>query len=1095
MDLSKYLPNYPEFDVRNSRETLSILGKRDDISPYLSISRKNEFYETKLESEEKRPERPGEWTKHQIFMSRFISGYTPYSNILLMHEPGTGKTCTSVAVIESIRKYCKDINGALVLMTGDALIQNYKNEIVNVCTSGTYLPKNYSKLNKRQRQIRIKKNLDVFYEFQTYDKFSSLLQDEWNVEFVKNTYSNKVIVLDEVHNLRQHDPNLKYQWSELKKKPNLSIDEKQIFDILNPKYSSEKPELVKIPSQSLNFIYSLLSLKRYTNIYQFLHIVTNCKILLLSGTPMRDQPDEIVDIMNLILPETLRLTAETYFNNHVLIPEQIGLFKEALKGRVSYLKAMKSNVRKEYQRNAEFPIDLSNLTLYGLKMSAFQTKVYSMAKQVDLERQGIYSFSRQANLFVLDNETYGREAYQHVIQGYDLRHLLTENTSQLAGKAKTDKMISNLYQYSCKYAECIKKIFEFPDQSHFVYTEFVRGSGANIFKKILDLFSFEQAKIFVRDDVQPAYVDDDDDDDDEGEEKKDENDEIDVILSRMKERKRYAILTGDTSKEISLLTKVFSHNDNKDGKYIQIVIGSSIVSEGFTLKNVQNVHILTPDWNFSTLDQVIARSHRLFSHDALTASYPDRDIYVKIYLYCAVPDNCGADLNECSIDYRMFSGSQQKDRNIKAVERVLKEVSVDCYLNKERNQSRFPAIENRTRECEYQECEYQCDGIPLNVTFGGDDGISNRLKNQFSIDYSTYNLYYDEKEISKITNDIITLFSKQTKIRLVDVLQKIKHNELSILKAIYQMIIMNTVIIDRLGNYCFLRSEHDYLYLTYKADHKSVFFDQYYIEHFPLYEFKEVSYFKEYVRRMIEEFKSTNDVKKLLPEIQEMVLEQCFEDEKGDEKDRIKTLFSGRFDILDDQTIVSRVLERIRCKPRDGVWQYCVHDEHKKIENFIVPNQWDIVGQIRDDEFFIFYPSLYAKAKDRRQRPTGLKCGTGSLQKQGLVQLFVTLCIPMDDLDHGEVYTESSPEIEERSRQVLENYGTRRDKQPGDKEGCFRMIQELYNKDHKQGNESNINDHIRYLYWKKMKGDVFCEKLKEWLSRKNLLFDENGKHI
>lgn len=1103
MDLSKYLPNYPDFDDRHASETLTILSEHGDVLPYLSISRKNEFYETKLQSEERKPEHPGEWMKHQIFMSRFISGHTPYSRMLLMHEPGTGKTCTSVAVIETIRKNCKDINGALVLMTGDALIQNYKNEIVYVCTDGTYRPKHYNRLNKRQRQIRIKKNLDVFYEFQTYDKFSSLLQDDWNDEYVKKTYSNKVIVLDEVHNLRQHDPNLKYHWSELKKKSNLSSDEMRIFEILNPKYSSDKPETVKIPPEQLNLIYSLLSLKRYTNIYKFLHLVTNCKILLLSGTPMRDQPDEIVDIMNLILPSSERLIAETYFNSHTLIPENIPRLKTALKGRVSYLKAMKSSVRKEYQRNPSYPIDLTSLVLYGLKMSPFQTEVYNMAKQVDTERQGIYSFSRQANLFVLGNKTYGRDAYQQVMQGYDLNSLLTKDTSKLSGPAKLTKMVDNLYKYSCKYAECIKKILEFPHQTHFVYTEFVKGSGAIIFKKILDLFSFQQAEIYVRDDIQPAYVDDDDDEEDEGDEKKEQGEEIDMIIKRMAAKKRYAILTGDTSSQISLLTKVFNHDSNKEGNYIQVVIGSSIVSEGFTLKNVQNVHILTPDWNFSILDQVIARAHRLFSHNALLTSYPESDIHVKIYLYCAVPDNCGDDLADCSIDYRMFSGSQLKDRNIKAVERVLKEVSVDCYINKDRNQSKFPEIENYTRECEYQDCNYQCDGIPVNAVIG--DIVEDIQENRFSLDYSTYNLYYDEKEITAITQEIVDIFSRHTKMRLSELLQKITgKNELSILKSIYQMIIMNTVIIDRLGNHCFLRSEHDYIYLTYKADRKSVLFDQYYIDHFPLqrFEFKESFYFREYVAQMIENFKKTNDIKQLLPEIQEIVLEQCFEGEEDAEKERIKNLFTGYFNVLEDRTIVSMILEKIRCKPYGGQWQYCDHSNHQTLD-FISSNQsvWDIVGQIREnDDFYIFYPSVYLQAVDRRTKPSGLKCGTGDLQKNGLVQLFVKLRIPIHETDRGDVYTELTEGLEERSREVLENY-VLRNKQPSNKEGLFDLLRTTYikekekEKDKESKGNGNINDWIRYLHWKKMKGYVFCEKLKEWLSHKNLLFDKFGKLI
>jgi hypothetical protein len=1081
MDLSIYLPNYPDFEHTRSEDTLSILGSNgQEISPYLSISRKNEFYETKLESVENKPEKRGEWMKHQIFMSRFIGGYTPYSNMLLMHEPGTGKSCTSVAVIETIRKNCKDIKGALVLMTGDALIQNYKNEIVDVCTDGIYLPKHYSKLNKRQRQIRITKNLDVFYEFQTYDKFSNLLQ-EWPDEYIKNMYSNKVIILDEVHNLRQHDPNLKSVWSKLKNKTILSSDEKRLFDRLDVKYSHANPESVSI---SIAEIYPLLpSVKRYTSIYKFLHTVTNCKILLLSGTPMRDQPDEIIDIMNLILPE--RLEYQTYFNNHAVINEQIPLLKQKLKGKVSYLKAMKSDVLKEYIKNDRYPIDMRNVTLYGLEMGEIQSMGYNLAKTEDSEQQGIYSHSRQASLFVLPDYSYGKKAYEQITRGYNIRQLLQEAGEEKYESDITPKqrMLRNLRKYSCKYAECISKFMEFPEDLHFVYTEFVRGSGAMIFKKILDSFSFEEAAVSVREDhYQPAYDDDDDDDEDEIKETKEDENEIKDMLERMGPKKRYAILTGDTSssKKISMLTKLFNHPMNKDGKYIQIVIGSSIISEGFTLKNVQHVHILTPEWNFSTLDQVIARSHRLFSHDALKTE--KGDIRVKIYLYCAVCNQniCEGDIMDRSIDYRMISGSIMKDQNIKTVERVLKEVSVDCYLNKERNQSTHPDIENGTRECEYQNCDYQCYEMPSDALVGED------------IDYSTYNLYYDEKEIAEITRQIIYIFSSHSRMRLEDLIRILGKNEQSVLKTIYQMIIMNTVIMDRLGNHCFLRSDHDYLYLIYKAEHKSAFFDHYYVDHFPLQRFQsgemEYVYFKEYVKEQIENIEQIEnltraDIDRLLPEIQEMILEACFEGVENPKKEMIKKLFS--VNVLEDRTVVSRgVLEETRCKPFGGVWQNCTHKEHAKL-SFIRPVPiWDIMGQIdKNGALKIWIPSLFLGAKDERARPKGLTCGSGIYQKEGLIDLFMKLS-PVDD---DEPTRET---IDFHCEQILKRAGKTkiaRDKWVDEIKNIFTA------KYKKPIGETTVYDWVRYLYWDSIDWRTMCEKLKNWLFTKNLLFDINGK--
>ena len=62
------------------------------------------------------------------------------------------------------------------------------------------------------------------------------------------------------------------------------------------------------------------------------------------------------------------------------------------------------------------------------------------------------------------------------------------------------------------------------------------------------------------------------------------------------------------------------------------------VSEGISLTNVQIIHVLTPWWNFSAIDQAISRGIRATSHDELL----DKDPYfqnnpnVNIYLHASI---------------------------------------------------------------------------------------------------------------------------------------------------------------------------------------------------------------------------------------------------------------------------------------------------------------------------------------------------------------------------------------------------------------------------------------------------------------------------
>ena len=253
--LSNWLPIYPEFDD----DVRMILGEMVNTQqPSYDIYRKKEFNDFKLSKEENPPQFPERLFKHQIIISRFLSTHTPYKGLLLMHEPGTGKTCSSIAVAEQIKKEKSSIKGALILVKNDGLISNYKADLTK-CSDDYEMEKG-----------RISKNVYEFYEFQTFEKFISndiipaLEQKDFPkpnrfTRFIQK-YDNKVIIIDEIHNLR----------------------------------NTGKKSL-------------------YNSIFNFLHSLTNCKIILMSGTPMTDKPEEIADIMNLILPLERQLPIKKQF--------------------------------------------------------------------------------------------------------------------------------------------------------------------------------------------------------------------------------------------------------------------------------------------------------------------------------------------------------------------------------------------------------------------------------------------------------------------------------------------------------------------------------------------------------------------------------------------------------------------------------------------------------------------------------------------------------------------------------------------------------------------------------------------------------------
>ena len=791
MELYHYLPNYPDFTNTLEPILRQVEDGQDQLNPYLAISRKREFNDCRLPVLEERPTRKGQMMLHQSFLSRFMSSYTPYNGVLLMHEPGTGKTCASVGIVEAIRNQSTLFTGALVIMKGRKLIANYINELLTKCTADQYWPSSEDAMFRtdQQNEKQAIRNVKSFYEFQTFEKMSRWVRQTAPSAIAKR-YSNHIIIIDEVHNLREADTD-----------------------------------------------------NQYKSIHTLLHLVKNCKIILMSGTPMRDKPSELKGIMNLILPDTNQITDFSQYvqsddeGNELVNPATIDSLKtQYLQGRVSYVKAMQSGVSKKYEGS----ISLGAFTLFPVFMKAAQQKAYSTIIKETGANISIYSNHTQASLCVAPGGQYGKVGFGDGEQHFYQSLIKAISANEVA------KKIENLGNYSAKYAQCISILFDKPDSSHFIYNNLVDGSGINLFCFILE-------RVFGYSRVTSATT---------------------VFY---KKAKRFVLVTGSTSEsELDSLKSMFNNDRNQNGEYIHAFIGSQILAEGFTLKNVQNVHILSPSWNFSETDQVIARAVRFMSHFALEQTLPH--ITVSIYLYCCIMEG-ESPTPDRSIDYKMWSMSQQKDRAIKSFERVLKESCVDCIINKDRNVNQ--AAVNGSRECDYQECDYKCDGVDGDPFFPRDN--------------TTYQLYYDTDEITSLRALIPQLFHSKRlyQLTLDDLYHFIKvayskkepPTLITVIKTVCAMIRENDVITNQLGYSCFLRSENDYLYLTHNLKPNTQFFDAYYASHFMICQYRlEETVLEMSSVKSLEVFRSllsTNDlqsvrmIKEFLPEIQEIIIEMC----------------------------------------------------------------------------------------------------------------------------------------------------------------------------------------------------------------------------
>lgn len=573
----------------------------------VDINSLKEFVQYKLPRIEAFPQHPGDLMLHQRIISNFMNPNTKYDGLLLIHEMGTGKTCTAVGVAERFisNTYTPyphtTVKKIVVLTKGKGLQNNFIHEIANVCTSGQYL----QGLDRfiKNRNKRIQKRVKVKYTFDTFEIFAKNLQKMSSKEKTL-TYENTLFIVDEAHNLR------------------LSSD---------------------IEEQNI-----------YTEVANLFKLLKTRKVLLLTGTPMKDQPEEIINLLNLFLRNNLTLED---LNN-------LNIFKQKIKGSISYLRSMVSDVHRIEE--GELMGDLNHFKVYSVVMNSFQRKVYLKAKQKDDDERSIFNNSRQASSFVFPDGSYGKEGFEKYVVATSSGYKFISNIGA--------EIQTQLNKYSIKYADLIKKLEE--DYSNgrlsFVFSEFVKGSGLIVLSILLELNGYQRA---------------------------------DDASNFSRPHKRYVIFTNNTSTtaQTRKLIDVFNNPKNVKGEYISVILGSRVIMEGFSFKNIQSEYILTPHWNYSETSQIIARGLRVGSHTDLlkTGITP----VFKIYHYVALPN---ADNSMDSIDLHMYEISEKKDYAIQKVMRTLKEAAFDCELNKDRNKVTDINMDF-TRVCEYQRCDYSCD--------------------------------------------------------------------------------------------------------------------------------------------------------------------------------------------------------------------------------------------------------------------------------------------------------------------------------------------------------------------------------------------------
>lgn len=711
----------------------------DDPDFAYKIAQRQEFADTKYEGEiksireqaDKLCDAPFELMPHQLFVRNFMSFQTPYNSLLLYHGLGSGKTCSAIGIAEEMRAYMKQmgITKRIIIVASPNVQDNFRLQLfderrleqlpdgtwnLNTCIGNALLqeinPTNLRGLTREKIVAQIRSLINQSYVFMgNKGEFANYIQKAIHVPTdytekeravlmdrkIKAHFNNRLVILDEIHNIRISDSN-----------------KTKLTTVL----------LNKIARKS-----------------------DNMRLLLLSATPMYNSYQEIIWLTNLLNANDNRpeIAVDDVFQADGSFIESSGdevssdeikgkeLLLQKLTGYVSYVRGENPYIfpyriypetfapdhvlgpsPSKQMNQKEITDPLQFIPVYKNGIGAYQSLGYDfilrnlgLASNILVDKLG-----RERAMPTFENmEQFGytllMEPLESLIMVYPNPKLDKRLSTDKPGSEKDNKDIikgmigkqglSNVMKFSrsekpiprrydYEYRPAIQKqygdifspdeigkysakianvcdILRKPSQGIvLIYSQYIDG-GLVPMALALESMGFtryastpEHSRGLLKHKKEPI--------------------DANTMQPKGNSVARYVMITGE---------KDFSQNNNEDIKYVtnqanangenvKVILISMAASEGLDFKNIRQIHILEPWYNMNRVEQIIGRGVRNLSHCHL----PFEERNVEIYLHGTVLDK-----DEEAADVYVYRSAEKKAVQIGRVTRVLKEISVDCLLN------------------------------------------------------------------------------------------------------------------------------------------------------------------------------------------------------------------------------------------------------------------------------------------------------------------------------------------------------------------------------------------------------------------------------
>ena len=679
---------------------------------------------------------------HQLFVKNFMSFQTPYNSLLLFNALGSGKTCSAIGIAEEMRSYMKQIGikQRIIVVASPNVQSNFRLQLfderklelirnsnvdtglwnIESCIGNALInevnPTQLKGLPRDKVISHIKRIINNYYLFMGYGQLANYISNsikneggeltgealrKMEIRKIKKIFNNRLIIIDEVHNIRLADDN-----------------------------NSEKKKTALL----------LMKVAKYTE---------NMRLLLLSATPMFNSYKEIVWLTNLMNINDKRATIEmsdifdkdgnfkqsSKAEDGSVIEGGRELLQRKLTGYVSYVRGenpysfpyriypsdfakdhtfLENTYPNKQMNDSGIDAPLKYINVYTNQIGDYQSNGYKFIidymKQRSYDTYNKYGEIREMPSFE-NMESFGYTLLQTPLEALNIVYPNTEMDnmkditdvnveqiiSDIVGKNGLSKIMNSVeetqqyqkirynFEYKPnvlktygpifnrehlhKYSAKIANICDIISKSKgivLIYSQYIDGgvvplalaleemgfsrygssqNTKNLFKSAraepIDAITMKPKSMFSGDAFNPA---------------------------------KYVMITGEKafSPNNAADIKYVTNNDNINGEKVKVILISKAGAEGLDFKCIRQVHVLEPWYNMNRIEQIIGRGVRNLSHCRL----PFEERNVEIYLHGTLLDT-----EDEAADLYVYRLAEKKALQIGKVTRMLKEISVDCILN------------------------------------------------------------------------------------------------------------------------------------------------------------------------------------------------------------------------------------------------------------------------------------------------------------------------------------------------------------------------------------------------------------------------------